>query len=234
MVMRQLRRPCLPDRRHRLQDTRTPLQLWFYAIYLFVTTRHGVSGKELQRSLGVTYKTAWRMGQHIRMLIEKADRFDLLTGHIEIDEAYVGGVRSGGKRGRGAPGKTIVLGMVERGGRMQTKVIPDMRKSTLRECGPENVEPGSTVSTDELMSLWLTKRRRLPAWRRKHGQKEWSYYDYRRTRRSRPTRSRASGNCSRCRCATHIHISPKYMDRYLTSFRSGRTTARARTRCSIF
>ena len=40
------------------EDTRTPLQLWFYAIYLFVTTRHGVSGKELQRQLGVTYKTA--------------------------------------------------------------------------------------------------------------------------------------------------------------------------------
>lgn len=45
------------------QDTRTPLQSWFYAIYLFVTTRHGVSGKELQRTLGVTYKTAWRIGQ---------------------------------------------------------------------------------------------------------------------------------------------------------------------------
>ena len=60
------------------EDTRTPLQLWFYAIYLFVTTRHGVSGKELQRSLGVTYKTAWRMGQHIRMLMQKADGFDLL------------------------------------------------------------------------------------------------------------------------------------------------------------
>ena len=44
------------------QDTRTPLQMWFYAIYLFCTTRHGVSGKELQRQLGVTYKTAYRMG----------------------------------------------------------------------------------------------------------------------------------------------------------------------------
>jgi len=48
------------------QDSRTPLQIWFYAIYLFVVTRHGVSGKELQRQLGVTYKTAWRMGQQIR------------------------------------------------------------------------------------------------------------------------------------------------------------------------
>jgi transposase len=55
------------------QDSRTPLQTWYYAIYLFIATRHGVSGKELQRTLGVTYKTAWRMGQQIRDLMAKAD-----------------------------------------------------------------------------------------------------------------------------------------------------------------
>lgn len=73
------------------QDSRTPLQLWFYAIYLFVTTRHGVSGKELERTLGVTYKTAWRMGQQIRDLMSKADGFAMLQGHVELYEAYVGG-----------------------------------------------------------------------------------------------------------------------------------------------
>lgn len=87
------------------RDTRTPLQSWFYAIYLFVTTRHGVSGKELQRTLGVTYKTAWRIGQHVRVLMSKADGFAMLKGHVEADEAYVGGHRPG-KRGRGAAGKT--------------------------------------------------------------------------------------------------------------------------------
>ncbi len=76
------------------QDTRTPLQMWFYAIYLFVTTRHGVSGKELQRELGVTYKTAWRLGHQVR-------------------------------------------------------------KETLRNVVLENVEPGSIVSTDELISYGL-------------------------------------------------------------------------------
>jgi ribosomal protein L37AE/L43A len=76
------------------QDTRTPLQVWFYAIYLFVTTRHGVSGKELERALGVTYKTAWRMGQQIRQLMAKADSFEEMQGHVEIDEAYVGGYRA--------------------------------------------------------------------------------------------------------------------------------------------
>src|SRR6056297_1821877 len=85
------------------EKSRTPLQLWFYAIYLFVTTRHGVSGKELQRQLGVTYKTAWRMGHKIREQMDKGEVKQLLTGHVEIDEAYVGGKRPG-KRGRGAAG----------------------------------------------------------------------------------------------------------------------------------
>jgi len=62
------------------QDSRTPLQTWFYAIYLFIATRHGVSGKELQRTLGVTYKTAWRIGQQIRDLMTKADGFEMLKG----------------------------------------------------------------------------------------------------------------------------------------------------------
>jgi hypothetical protein len=76
------------------QDTRTPLTLWFHAIFLFVTTRHGVSGKELQRQLGVTYKTAWRMGQQIRQLMAKANGFE---GHVEADETYVCGRIKGGR-----------------------------------------------------------------------------------------------------------------------------------------
>jgi len=86
------------------QDSQTSLQLWFYAIYLFVTTRHDVSGKELQRQLGVTYKTAWRMGQHIRKLMRNAEGFTMLQGHVELDEAYVGGKRSG-KRGAWGSGQ---------------------------------------------------------------------------------------------------------------------------------
>lgn len=61
-----------------LHDTRTPLVSWFYAMYLFCTTRHGVSGKELQRQLGVTYKTAYRMGMQIRKLTADTLNFDAL------------------------------------------------------------------------------------------------------------------------------------------------------------
>ena len=84
-----------------LHDTRTPLVSWFYAMYLFCTTRHGVSGKELQRQLGVTYKTAYRIGMQIRKLTENTDSFDaLLSGHVEIDEAYIGRASNGYRSGK--------------------------------------------------------------------------------------------------------------------------------------
>jgi transposase-like protein len=210
------------------QDTRTPLQLWFYAIYLFVTTRHGVSGKELQRALGVTYKTAWRMGDHIRQLIQKADPADLLTGHIAADETYVGGVRSGGKRGRGAPGKTIVFGMKEVGGRIQTEVVPNVKKATLRDAVLRNVEPGSTVSTDELMSYGLLSDDGYNHGVVKHGAKEWTYYDYRTDTTHSTNEVESFWRLFKVSVrSTHIHISPKYMDRYLSEF-SFRSNHRAK------
>lgn len=125
-------------------------------LYLFCTTRHGVSGKELQRQLGVTYKTAWRIADQIRKLTMKAQGFDaLLAGHVELDEAYVGGRRSGGKRGRRAPGKTIVMSLAERGGKIKAVIIPNVKKDTLRGGVLQNVEPGSAVSTNELYSYNL-------------------------------------------------------------------------------
>lgn len=161
-----------------LQDTRTPLQSWFYAMYLFIATRHGVSGKELQRQLGVTYKCAYRIGMQIRALMAKADGFDMLKGHIELDEAYVGGRRSG-KRGRGAEGKTIVMGIKERGGPIKTEVIPNVRTETLRGVVLENVEKGSIVTTDEPISYGLLTGDGYKHGTVKRGDKEWSYYDYR-------------------------------------------------------
>ena len=117
------------------EKSRTPLQLWFYAIYLFTTTRHGVSAKELERQLGVTYKTAWRMGQLIRKHMAAVDGEEPLGGTgkpVEIDEAYVGGVKKG-DIGRSARTKSIVIGAVERGGKVMVKVIPDAKGATVKE-----------------------------------------------------------------------------------------------------
>ncbi len=68
------------------EHSRTSLQKWFYAMYLFTTSRHGVPAKELQRQLSVTYKTAWRMGHEIRKYMGKVDGEPPLTGHVEVDE----------------------------------------------------------------------------------------------------------------------------------------------------
>lgn len=201
------------------EDTRTPLQLWFYAIYLFCTTRHGVSGKELQRQLGVTYKTAWRMGTKIRELMSDAQAFSMLKGHVEADEAYVGGVRSGGKRGRGAPGKTIVMGLKERGGDMQTAVIPNVKKPTLRAVVNQRVEKGSTVSTDELMSYGLLDDDGYVHGAVKHGAKEYAVYDYRTDTTHHTNHVESFWKLFKKSVAsTHIHASAKYMDRYLGEF----------------
>lgn len=209
------------------EDSRTSLQSWFYAIYLFVVTRHGVSGKELQRALGVTYKTAWRMGQQIRILMGKADGFDILQGHVELDEAYVGGHRPG-KRGRGAAGKTIVMGLKERGGKLATQVIPDIKKATLRGVVLQNVEPGTIVSTDELMSYGLLEGDGYQHGTVKHGAKEWAYYDYRHDATHHTNNVESFWRLfKRSVASTHIHVSSKYMDRYLGEF-TFRSNHRAR------
>jgi len=198
------------------QDSRTSLQLWFYAMYLFVATRHGVSGKELERSLGVTYKTAYRMGQQIRDLMGKANGLEMLQGHVEIDEAYVGGYRPG-KRGRGAAGKTIVMGLKERGGKMIAEVIPNIQTDTLRNVVLRNVEEGSTVSTDELISYNLLKGTGYIHGAVKHGAKQWAKTE----NGVKFSTNSVEGFWRLFKASvrsTHIHVSGKHMERYLGEF----------------
>lgn len=130
------------------EKSRTSLQTWFYAMYLFATTRHGVSAKELERQLGVTYKTAWRIGHEIRKHMAQVDGEEPLSGIVEVDETYIGGKRKG-KRGRGAEGKTILFGMLERDGSVMTKVVPDAKTETLEPHITMNVEKGTEIQSDE-------------------------------------------------------------------------------------
>lgn len=202
-----------------LHDTRTPLTSWFYAMYLFCTTRHGVSGKELQRQLGVTYKTAWRIGNQVRELAGKADLSAMLGGHVELDEAYVGGKVSGGKRGRGAPGKTIVMGLVERGGAMKAEVIPNVKKDTLRDVVLANVGPGTVVSTDELYSYNLLTGDGYEHGAVKHGAREYAYYDHRTGVNHHVNSVEGFWRLFKASVrSTHVHISAKHMQRYLGEF----------------
>jgi transposase-like protein len=128
----------------------TPLRLWFYAVYLMASTRCGISAKQLERELGVTYKTAWRMFKQIRSMLAENDT--QLSGKVEADETYVGGKMKGGKRGRGSENKTIVAGVVERQGSIITRVVPNVQAKTLVPFIQEKVLPSTLVFTDELRS----------------------------------------------------------------------------------
>ncbi|MEX2651245.1 MAG: IS1595 family transposase [Acidimicrobiia bacterium] len=123
------------------------LQLWFWAIYLMSSTRCGISAKQLEREIGVTYKTAHRMFKMIRSLLSD-DVQTPLNGQVEIDEMYVGGTRKSSKGRLPAP-KTTVLGMMERGGRVSAKVVPDASMLSLYPWIGKTVGEGSQVFTDE-------------------------------------------------------------------------------------
>ena len=132
-----------------MERTHLPLHKWFYAMFLFAASRHGVAAKELERQLDIPYKTAWRMAHEIRKYMARVDGETPLGGVVEADETYVGGKRPGGKPGRGAAGKTVVFGMLERDGDVMAQVVPNVSKKTLYPIITENIEPGSTVHTDE-------------------------------------------------------------------------------------
>jgi transposase-like protein len=113
------------------------------------STKTGISAKQLQRELGVTYKTAWRMFDQIRKLM--AEEINLLAGRVEVDETYIGGKRAG-PRGRGATGKSVVIGLTERKGNAVAKVVPDVKATTLLPMIWKHVSNNSTIFTDELPS----------------------------------------------------------------------------------
>lgn len=130
----------------------TDLRTWFYAMYIMTQTRAGISAKQLERETGVTYKTAWRMFKQIRTLMME-NGGDLLTGIVEVDETYVGGVQKGFK-GRNPKGgnKTPVLGIVERGGRIRIYAVKDATASSLIPHIQANVRKGSWVMSDDLLA----------------------------------------------------------------------------------
>src|SRR6266536_3362607 len=146
------------------QDSATSLKLWFHAMFLMAQTRCGISAKQLERELGVTYKTAWRMANRIRSLLSEDD-VDAFFGTVEVDEVYLGGKANWKNRGLPVPKerqskKSMVLGMAERGGRISAKVVDPPRDGhPLAERVATKVFPASTVYTDEAIQYWSLDQR---------------------------------------------------------------------------
>jgi transposase len=128
----------------------TSLHLWFYAGFLMTSTRCGISAKQLERELGVTYKTAWRMAHLIRhdLMNQDATRIE---GPVEVDETYVGGRRRGvtGRPSGHDDKKTPVLGMVEPRGKVVAMTVPNVAHATVLPQIVNRVMPASMVYTDE-------------------------------------------------------------------------------------
>ena len=131
--------------------TRTSLRDWFYVMFLFCSKRNGVSAKEVERQIGVTYKTAWRMCHEIRKYMAIVDGDAPLGGPfktVEIDETYMGGEATGKGSGYKA-NKVAVIGMFERGGDIVVRVLPDRRKVTMHQVIPQHVAAHTEIHTDE-------------------------------------------------------------------------------------
>jgi transposase-like protein len=133
------------------QDTHKPLGLWFRAIWFVTNQKTGASALGLQRLLGLgSYLTAWTWLHKLRRAMVRPGR-DRLSGRIEVDETYIGGVRPG-KRGRGALGKSLVVIAAEKDGKRIGRIrlvrVPDASAESLEEAVRQSIIPGSVISTD--------------------------------------------------------------------------------------
>lgn len=135
------------------ERSHVPLHKWLYAMYLLVTARKGISSLQLSKQIGVTQKTAWFMLHRLREAC--GSDLEKLRGIVEVDETHVGGLEQNKHEhkklhaGRGAVGKTTVIGLRERGGRTIAHPVANTDRNTLQGAIHRHVEPGSTIFTDD-------------------------------------------------------------------------------------
>lgn len=141
------------------EDSPLGLDKWLPAVWLIANSKNGISSHELGRALGVTQKSAWFMLHRIRLAMSVGS-FDKFDGIVEVDETYIGGLSKNmhaAKRrekitGGGGVDKTIVVGALQRGGKVTAQIIPDVKGATLTEFIRNNVVEDSTVFTDSFSS----------------------------------------------------------------------------------
>ena len=136
-------------------NTKLPMRYWFYAMFIFLAHKRGVSSCQLARDLGITQKTAWKMLHKIRLYME-CENNHKLSDEVEIDETFVGGKNKNRHKdkkvekcqGRSFKDKVPIFGMLQRGGKVVAKVVPNTQSQTLVPIVMEYVEKGSVVNTD--------------------------------------------------------------------------------------
>ena len=142
-----------------LEDSPIGLDKWLSAIWLIVNSKNGISSYELHRALGITQKSAWFLSHRIRLAMQSGT-FKKLSGHVEVDETFIGGLARNMHRsekarkihGTGGAGKVAVMGLLERHGEVRTMVVANTKRKSLRREINTHVEPGSMVYSDALAS----------------------------------------------------------------------------------
>ena len=131
-----------------LHDTHLPLNKWFMAVYLIIESKKGISANQMKRTLDISYKTAWYLCHRIRAAVQDASPIKL-KGIVEIDETFVGGKTEG--MGRGYKGnKAVVVGAVQREGKIVLQVVPDRSRATLHAfAGATVADEAEAIHTDD-------------------------------------------------------------------------------------
>jgi len=195
------------------ESTRTPLQDWFYVMCLFCASRNGVAAKEVQRQLGVTYKTAWRMCNLIRRYVGYVDGDHPIGGPgktVEADKTFIGGYDPADR----PDDKSVVLGMVERGGDVVTRHIIDRAAGSVTPPIARFVKPGSRIATDEAKAFaLLTERHGYEHETVDHSAKEYVRGDVHTN-----TLEAFRANVKRGIKGTYVWVSKKHLQTYLREF----------------
>lgn len=143
-----------------MEDSPIGLDKWLMAMWLIVNCKNGISSYEIHRALGITQKSAWFLDHRIRLALHQGSFEKLLSGEVEADETFIGGKARNmhkDKRvekitGTGGNYKAMVLGLLERGGKVRTKVVESRKKKALQAEVRQHVEAGSALYTDALKS----------------------------------------------------------------------------------
>ena len=197
--------------------TRTPLKKWFWAIYLVVHQKNGISTLQLQKLLGIkTYKTVWVMVHKMRKAMASRDSAYKLSGLIELDESYFGGKEQNGKRGRGSENKTPVLVAVEVPDNKRPKFaslskVPTLESKHIEEILKKKIKTLSILKTDAYKSFFF-----IPGKGFYHYPKKMD--DKTKIAGHLPWAHTLVGNVKNALRATFHGVSGKHLQRYLDEF----------------
>lgn len=195
----------------------TPLTYWFTAIYMFTTTRNGVAAKELERQLDVCYKTALRMAHQIKKLMEDSET-EQLFGEIMVDETYLGmiskhkhmKVRAKELNLGGAKGKIGVFGMMQKNGKVITKIMGEANQKSLLSVIRKNVKENSTIVSDGYNAYAS-----VDEYFDKHVVIDHRKGEYTHGKHSTNALENYWSTLKRMIKGTHIHVSKKHLPKYL-------------------